>query len=111
MNGPAGGPGSELGCPECFATFHAGFTRCPFDASVLESGVRDRLLGHILNGRYILQELVGVGSVGRVYKARHVRLDRVYAIKILFSDGHETGIFSWEYLREIDPGKATGNRQ
>ena len=76
----------ELGCPECFAMFHAGFTRCPFDAAPLESGVHDRLLGHILNGRYILQELVGVGSVGRVYKARHVRLERIYAIKILFGE-------------------------
>ncbi|MEX2214077.1 MAG: DUF971 domain-containing protein [Phycisphaeraceae bacterium] len=26
-----------------------------------------------------------------------------YAIKILFSDGHDTGIYSWDYLREIDP--------
>lgn len=26
-----------------------------------------------------------------------------YAIRIQFSDGHSTGIFSWEYLREIDP--------
>ncbi len=26
-----------------------------------------------------------------------------YAIKIRFSDGHDTGIFSWRYLREIDP--------
>lgn len=26
-----------------------------------------------------------------------------YAIKLIFSDGHDTGIFSWEYLREIDP--------
>lgn len=26
-----------------------------------------------------------------------------YAIKIVFSDGHQTGIFSWEYLREIAP--------
>lgn len=26
-----------------------------------------------------------------------------YAIKIRFSDGHDTGIYSWEYLREIDP--------
>lgn len=25
-----------------------------------------------------------------------------YAIKIFFSDGHETGIYSWKYLREID---------
>ncbi len=27
-----------------------------------------------------------------------------YAIKILFSDGHDTGLYSWEYLRQIDPG-------
>jgi len=26
-----------------------------------------------------------------------------YAIRIRFSDGHDTGIFSWSYLREIDP--------
>lgn len=26
-----------------------------------------------------------------------------YALKIAFSDGHDTGIFSWQYLREIDP--------
>jgi len=26
-----------------------------------------------------------------------------YAMKIIFSDGHNTGIYSWDYLREIDP--------
>ncbi|HYE62027.1 MAG TPA: DUF971 domain-containing protein [Phycisphaerales bacterium] len=26
-----------------------------------------------------------------------------YAIKITFSDGHATGLYSWKYLREIDP--------
>ena len=26
-----------------------------------------------------------------------------YAIRIRFSDGHDTGIFSWQYLREITP--------
>ena len=26
-----------------------------------------------------------------------------YAIRITFSDGHHTGIYSWQYLREIDP--------
>jgi DUF971 family protein len=30
-----------------------------------------------------------------------------YAIKIHFSDGHDTGLYSWEYLRDIDPA----NRQ
>ena len=26
-----------------------------------------------------------------------------YAIRITFSDGHDTGIYSWGYLRSIDP--------
>jgi DUF971 family protein len=25
----------------------------------------------------------------------------VYAVKLAFSDGHDTGIFSWEYLHEL----------
>ena len=28
-----------------------------------------------------------------------------YAIKIAFSDGHDTGIYTWDYLREIDPSR------
>lgn len=28
-----------------------------------------------------------------------------YAIRIRFSDGHATGIYSWRYLREIDPAR------
>lgn len=30
-----------------------------------------------------------------------------YAIRIRFSDGHDTGIYSWQYLREIDPASGT----
>ena len=26
-----------------------------------------------------------------------------YAVRIRFSDGHDTGIYTWSYLREIDP--------
>lgn len=36
-----------------------------------------------------------------------------YALRIAFSDGHDTGIFSWAYLRSIDPAlkeqKAAGS--
>jgi DUF971 family protein len=34
-----------------------------------------------------------------------------YAIRIRFSDGHDTGIYSWTYLREIDPAKADAKPQ
>lgn len=28
-----------------------------------------------------------------------------YAIRIRFSDGHDTGLYTWSYLREIDPAR------
>ena len=33
-----------------------------------------------------------------------------YALRISFSDGHNTGIYSWDYLREIDPALTGVNR-
>jgi DUF971 family protein len=46
----------------------------------------------------------GAGSGGPLTA---IGLDPVgnYAVRIRFSDGHETGIYSWKYLREIDPNK------
>jgi DUF971 family protein len=32
-----------------------------------------------------------------------------YAIRIHFSDGHQTGIYSWTYLKSIDPVNSQGN--
>ena len=32
-----------------------------------------------------------------------------YAIRVTFSDGHATGIYSWEYLRSIDPALGVGD--
>lgn len=29
-----------------------------------------------------------------------------YAIRLSFSDGHDTGLYSWVYLREIDPTRS-----
>lgn len=34
-----------------------------------------------------------------------------YALRVRFSDGHDTGIYSWGYLREIDPANAETKRQ
>ena len=31
-----------------------------------------------------------------------------YAIRVHFSDGHDTGIYSWNYLRSIDPNRPDG---
>ncbi len=39
------------------------------------------------------------------FAATHAELVGHYALKIEFSDGHRTGIYSWTYLREIDPDR------
>lgn len=31
-----------------------------------------------------------------------------YAVRLVFSDGHHTGLYSWAYLRQIDPGLVNG---
>tara|TARA_B100000029_G_scaffold413929_1_gene417152 strand:+ start:64 stop:387 length:324 start_codon:yes stop_codon:yes gene_type:complete len=31
-----------------------------------------------------------------------------YAVRITFSDGHRTGLYTWEWLRDIAPDKETG---
>jgi DUF971 family protein len=38
---------------------------------------------------------------------RHVKIVRLepvgnYAVRIVFDDGHDTGLYSWSYLRELD---------
>lgn len=51
-----------------------------------------------------LTVLPGGGSSGPVV-ATDAELVGNYAIRIRFSDGHDTGIYSWSYLREIDPAR------
>jgi len=36
-------------------------------------------------------------------EALDAELVGTYAIRIRFSDGHNTGLFTWNYLRSIDP--------
>ncbi len=46
------------------------------------------------------------GSPTGPLTATNAELVGNYAVRITFSDGHHTGIFSWAYLREIDPGRS-----
>ena len=43
----------------------------------------DELIGKKLEGRYLLESLVGVGGMANVYKGRDLKTDAVVAVKIL----------------------------
>ena len=73
-------------CPHCRAVFRTAFQRCPLDGHVLEPLSGDPLSGSSFADRYIIEECVGEGGMGRVYRARHQRMSRLFAIKVLFGD-------------------------
>lgn len=44
----------------------------------------DPLIGRSLNGTYLIEGLIGQGGVGRVYRARHMRIrTKLFALKVL----------------------------
>jgi DUF971 family protein len=45
------------------------------------------------------QEVLQVGK--RNVEIKAIEPVGVYAVKLAFSDGHDTGLFSWEYLYEL----------
>ncbi len=78
-------PTQQRSCPSCGALYPADYAVCPRDATPLARGdsPADPLIGTILGDTYEVQRRLGEGGMGRVYEARHVRLGRHYAIKIM----------------------------
>jgi DUF971 family protein len=46
-----------------------------------------------------------------MYIVKNIETVGEYAVQITWEDGHNTGIYSWDYLQELDKGQSSEKRQ
>jgi serine/threonine-protein kinase len=67
-------------------------------------------IGHVVDGKYRLTNVIGVGGMGVVYEAKHLYLDRAVALKVLhprYEDAHDA---AKRFLREAQTLGRIGHR-
>ena len=58
------------------------------------------LLGQVLDGRYRLDDILGSGGMGTVYRATHVTIGKTLAVKVLAQEFANDDAFRKRFLRE-----------
>ena len=73
-------------CPQCQNPYEDAHKFCPscgFPVSKVATQTDDPLIGRTLPGGYVILDLVGIGGMGRVYRAEQTNLGRTVAVKII----------------------------
>ncbi|MDB4941552.1 MAG: protein kinase [Labilithrix sp.] len=73
-------------CPQCQNPYEDSHKFCPscgFPVSKVATNTDDPLIGRTLPGGYVILDLVGIGGMGRVYRAEQTNLGRTVAVKII----------------------------
>src|SRR5690606_26692561 len=98
-------------CAACAQRFSSDARFCPFDGEPLDELTRydpsaDPLQGRVIDGRYEVLDLIGEGGMGTVYRARHVRLGRSFALKALKRELAVDPELSARFIREAKAAAA-----
>lgn len=72
-------------CERCRASFQSR-TTCPRDRIPTRADLSDPLLGAVLGDRYRILDRIAAGGMGQVYRASHVRIASLFAVKVLYGD-------------------------
>ncbi len=73
-------------CAQCRADIADEARFCPFCGATADGGAptpQDPYIGTVVNGKFQIEALIGQGGMGKVYRARHLTLERPVVLKML----------------------------
>src|SRR5215467_12195603 len=66
----------------------------------MEGGDEQALIGRIIGTKFAILDVIGKGSMGAVYRARQVALDKTVAIKVMHGEYAADKLFAARFQRE-----------
>src|SRR5712664_2670110 len=66
----------------------------------MSSGDDRALLGRTIAGKFLVESFIGGGAMGKVYRARHLALEKTVAVKVMHRELSTDGTFAARFHRE-----------
>ena len=85
-------------CPACQKEFDNSIEYCPHDGVKLVAW--NPLLGEVIEGKFRLDAQLGRGSMGTVYRATQLNLERTVALKVVRGDFLKDPVITERFKRE-----------
>jgi serine/threonine protein kinase len=85
-------------CPQCSQTYGNTDVFCSQDGTLLLPV--EALVGTVLDGKYRIDALKGIGGMGEVYRATQLNLERTVAVKLMRGDFSTDELMGERFKRE-----------
>jgi len=73
-------------CPKCKKAFPSEKSFCPYDGSALANASQTDFVSFQIDSKYQIDEKIGEGTTGTIYKATHLQLQAPVAVKLMRRD-------------------------
>src|SRR5689334_1843766 len=78
--------------------------------SASAGGRAEELVGSTVDGRYLIEQIIGKGGMGTVYRCRHVVVGKPFAMKVLRAGIEQTGDVLQRFIREAQTTNSVRSR-
>src|SRR5580700_7378791 len=96
-------------CELCGSAFQT-LRTCPRDGIPNRADIEDPLLGQIIGDRYRILDRMAAGGMGQVYRAAHVRIASLFAVKVLYGDLAHDPQMRTRFEREAEAASCLSSR-